>query len=207
MYIIPIQYINKYNYSYSFHSFKRNLLFIWKGVNSKTLQCNLPPLRISTTNTIQHDTLFVQQLLLLRVYSLLTISRQTWLATELVMTTDGDTCNIHVWSSIYQATIRLLCIPVVILHLKLNCMGQNAKKSEPYLFLKFVLKHFSRDKMVAILQIAFLNAFSWIKTFILIQSSLWFVPWESINNISSLVQIMAAWRPTGDKPLSEPMIG
>ena len=32
-----------------------------------------------------------------------------------------------------------------------------------------------------------------------------FVPKGTINNMSALVQIMA-WRPTGDKPLSEPMM-
>ena len=38
-----------------------------------------------------------------------------------------------------------------------------------------------------------------------IKISLKFVPKGPINNISALVQIMA-WRRTGDKPLSEPMI-
>ena len=32
-----------------------------------------------------------------------------------------------------------------------------------------------------------------------------FVPWVQINNIPSLVQIMA-WHQAGDKPLSEPMM-
>ena len=40
---------------------------------------------------------------------------------------------------------------------------------------------------------------------ILNEISLKFVPKGLINNIPSLVQIMA-WRPTGDKPLSEPMM-
>ena len=38
-----------------------------------------------------------------------------------------------------------------------------------------------------------------------IQISLKFVPKGLINNIPTLVQIMA-WRPSGDKPLSEPML-
>ena len=38
-----------------------------------------------------------------------------------------------------------------------------------------------------------------------IQIELKFVPWNPINNKPSLVQIMA-WRRTGDKPLSEPML-
>ena len=40
---------------------------------------------------------------------------------------------------------------------------------------------------------------------ILIKISLKFVPKGPINNIPALVQIMA-WRQTGDKPLSEPMM-
>ena len=40
---------------------------------------------------------------------------------------------------------------------------------------------------------------------ILIKISLKFVPMGPINNIPSLVQIMACRRP-GDKPLSEPMM-
>ena len=38
-----------------------------------------------------------------------------------------------------------------------------------------------------------------------IKISLKFVPKGSINNIPALVQIMA-WRQSGDKPLSEPML-
>ena len=40
---------------------------------------------------------------------------------------------------------------------------------------------------------------------ILIQISLQFVPRGPIDNKSALVQVMA-WRRTGDKPLSEPML-
>ena len=43
------------------------------------------------------------------------------------------------------------------------------------------------------------NYFIWIKI------SLKFVPNGPINNIQALVQIMA-WRRSGDKPLSEPMM-
>ena len=45
----------------------------------------------------------------------------------------------------------------------------------------------------------FENVWIWIKI------SLKFVPKVRINNIPALVQIMA-WRRTGDKPLSEPMV-
>ena len=47
----------------------------------------------------------------------------------------------------------------------------------------------------------FLNENIWIP----IEISLKFIPKGSINNIPALVQIMA-WRRTGDKSLSEPMM-
>ena len=50
--------------------------------------------------------------------------------------------------------------------------------------------------------------FKWIfyeNVWILIKISLKFVPKGPINNIPALVQIMA-WRRSGDKPLSEPMM-
>ena len=68
-----------------------------------------------------------------------------------------------------------------------------------------ILTHWGRDKMAAISQTMFSNAFSWMKMWISLQSSLKFVPKGLINNIPSLVQIMA-WRQPGDKPLSEPMM-
>ena len=57
--------------------------------------------------------------------------------------------------------------------------------------------HFADD----IFKCIFFNENVWI----LIKVSLKFVPKGPINNIPSLVQIMA-WRRTGDKPLSEPMV-
>ena len=58
-------------------------------------------------------------------------------------------------------------------------------------------RHFADDVFKCI----FLNENVWI----LLKISLKFVPKGPINNIPSLVQIMAWCRP-GDKPLSEPMI-
>ena len=55
--------------------------------------------------------------------------------------------------------------------------------------------------MAAVSQTTFSNAFSWMK----IKISLKFVPKGPINNNPALVQIMA-WRRSGDKPLSEPMM-
>ena len=58
-------------------------------------------------------------------------------------------------------------------------------------------RHFADD----VFKCNFLNGNVWIP----IKISLKFVPKSPINNISALVQIMA-WRRTGDKPLSEPMV-
>ena len=58
-------------------------------------------------------------------------------------------------------------------------------------------RHFADD----ILKCIFLNENVWIP----IEISLNFVPKGPINNIPALVQIMA-WRRSGDKPLSEPMM-
>ena len=58
-------------------------------------------------------------------------------------------------------------------------------------------RHFADDIFKCIL----LNENAWIS----LKISLKFVPGVRINNIPALVQIMA-WRRTGDKPLSEPMM-
>ena len=58
-------------------------------------------------------------------------------------------------------------------------------------------RHFADD----IFKCIFLNERVWI----LLKISLKFVPKARINNIPALVQIMA-WRRTGDKPLSEPLL-
>ena len=58
-------------------------------------------------------------------------------------------------------------------------------------------RHFADDVFKCI----FLDENVWI----LLKISLRFVPKGPINNIPALVQIMA-WRRTGDKPLSEPMM-
>ena len=58
-------------------------------------------------------------------------------------------------------------------------------------------RHFADD----VFKCNFMNKIGWIP----IEISLKFVPKGPINNIPALVQIMA-WRRTGDKPLSEPMM-
>ena len=59
------------------------------------------------------------------------------------------------------------------------------------------IRHFAHN----VFKCNFLNENVWIP----IKISLKFVPKGPINNIPALVQIMA-WRQTGDKPLSEPMM-
>ena len=65
------------------------------------------------------------------------------------------------------------------------------------------LTHWGRDKMAAIFRTTFLNAFSWMKMLKFRLRNHWNL--FLINNIPAMVQIMA-WRPSGDKPLSEPMV-
>ena len=66
-----------------------------------------------------------------------------------------------------------------------------------------LLTHWGREKMAAVSQTTFSNAFSWTKC--MIKISLKFVTNGPINKISAFVQIMV-WRRSGDKPLSEPMM-
>ena len=71
--------------------------------------------------------------------------------------------------------------------------------------MEAALTHWSRDNghhfADDILKCIFLNENVWIP----IKISLKFVPKGPINNIPAMVQIMA-WRRSGDKPLSEPMV-
>ena len=65
-------------------------------------------------------------------------------------------------------------------------------------YRKCTWTHWGRDKMAAIFQTTFSNAFSWMKMY---EISLWYVPHipkDQINNILALVQIMA-WRRPGNK--------
>ena len=66
------------------------------------------------------------------------------------------------------------------------------------------LIHWGRDKMAAISQTTFSNAFCSVHmNRFFIKTAVKFVPKGAINNILALVQVMA-WRRKGDKPLSEP---
>ena len=69
--------------------------------------------------------------------------------------------------------------------------------------MKLILTHWYRDKITGILQTTFSDEFSWMKMY---QFRWRFHPvLFPINNIPLLAQIMA-WRRSGDKPLSEPMM-
>ena len=68
------------------------------------------------------------------------------------------------------------------------------------------LTHWGRGKIAAVSQTSFSNVFLPWKAWISIEVSQKFIPNGSINNKRALVQILA-WRRTGDKPLSEPMVG
>ena len=69
-----------------------------------------------------------------------------------------------------------------------------------------VLTHWGWDKMAAVPQTALSNAFFLNENVrISIKMSLKFVPKRTINNNPAFIQIMA-WRRSGDKSLSEPMM-
>ena len=68
------------------------------------------------------------------------------------------------------------------------------------------LTHWGRDKMAAIFQTTFSNTFSLMKMYEFRLKFHWSMFTKGpINNIPALVQIMA-WRRSGDKPSSEPMM-
>ena len=68
------------------------------------------------------------------------------------------------------------------------------------------LTHRGRDKIAASFLTTFSNAFFWLKMLLLRLKFHWSLFWRgSINNIPTLVQIMA-WRRPGDKLLSETML-
>ena len=68
------------------------------------------------------------------------------------------------------------------------------------------LTHWGRDIIATISQTTFSNAFSWKEMYEFCLRFRWFFsPNVRSNNIPPLVPIMA-WRRSGDKPLSEPMM-
>ena len=69
----------------------------------------------------------------------------------------------------------------------------------------FRLTHWGKDKMAAILQMAFSSLLSCIKTCIWVKISLHFVSKGSADNKAALVQVIH-WYRKGNKPLPEPMV-
>ena len=91
-------------------------------------------------------------------------------------------------------------------HSRRKHLKMSSAKSMPLHSARDALTRWGRDKIAAIFQTTFSNGFFlnenvWIS----INISLKFVPKGPINNIPTLVQIMA-WRRSGDKPSSEPMM-
>ena len=90
-------------------------------------------------------------------------------------------------------------------------MGHNTNKTQLFnwqntlhcIYLPRCLIHRGGDKIAAISHRIFSNAFFNEKLWISLNISLKFIPKVRLNNIPTLVQIMAWYRP-GDKPLSEP---
>ena len=110
----------------------------------------------------------------------------TWLALRSML----------LWFGAVQFYLRVLGL----LYWYLDCCASEATlKTSGFntLRLRQNGRHLSDD----IFKWIFLNEIVWISTNI----SLKCVPWSPINNIPTLVQVMAWCRP-GDKPLSEPMM-
>ena len=92
---------------------------------------------------------------------------------------------------------RLVLREPIILYVQANPEWYDCRASVNTLWPTRYEQHFADD----IFKRIFLNENVWIS----IEISLMFVPKGPINNIPALVQIMA-WRRSGDKPLSEPMM-
>ena len=120
----------------------------------------------------------------------------------------------HIWR--FVKTLLLLRLHVTVLLFTLCCgfkqigsPGNIFSQDQPWNVLSDssgTLTHCGRDKMAAIFQTTFSNAFSWMKMFKLRLRFYWSLFQKGpLNNIPALVQIMA-WRRPGDKPLSEAMM-
>ena len=105
--------------------------------------------------------------------------------------------------------LRISCANPSILYCLDNETSYDMKQSKVQMYMYCITKlyaiyfltHWGRDKMAAIFQTTFSSVFSWMS----IKISLKIVPKGPINNNPALVQIMA-WRRSGDKPLSDPMM-
>ena len=89
-----------------------------------------------------------------------------------------------------------------------NPQERRSKKEKLNSAACMFLRYWGRDNMVTIFQTAFSDAFFLSENVWIFKSSREFVPKGPINNIPNipaLVQMMA-WRWTGDKSLSKPMM-
>ena len=126
--------------------------------------------------------------------------------------------GIHEWASVLLRQVFCKvnpgpdqCLKFLSFHYP-PCLLSNRFYSKPLiaketsLTSRAPLTHLPLDKMAAISQMTLLNAFSWRKSFEFgFKITLKFVPMGLIDNKWGLVQVMA-WRQSGAKPLSEPML-
>ena len=101
----------------------------------------------------------------------------------------------------YDTMLSSLCCEHVIIIVLYTISIYSASCSKLVREIWMELTHCGLDIVAAIFKYIFFNQNVWIS----LEISLKCVPKVPINNIPALVQIMA-WRWTGDKPLSEPMM-
>ena len=112
-------------------------------------------------------------------------------------------CCIHL-TTIFQEAVKISIQKSTLWKLQPPLLGDNELKPSNVLVFEFNTLRPRQDGRLFpddIFKSIFVNE----NVQILIKTSLMFVPKAPINNIPSLVQIVA-WRRPGDKPLSEPMM-
>ena len=126
------------------------------------------------------------------------------------------------WSQLKKRWYPSLGMPNLAYLVTVICCLTKWKKSVTKIYLSYdksrdlcritsvpnyiALTHWGRDKMTAVSQTTLSNAFSWMKMLAFRLRFHWSLFQRfQINDIPSWVQIMA-WRRSGDKPLSEPMM-
>ena len=108
------------------------------------------------------------------------------------------------WKACLMNYISKCCVTFVVSGCALFSPNVNRLKRKR-LSSSRALTHWGRDQIDAMSQTIFSHAFSRMKMNEFRLKFHWFVPKGPINNIPALVQIMA-WRRSGDKPLSEPVM-
>ena len=138
---------------------------------------------------------------------------ESWTETNLVLTEAFfNSISIYIGTTTHRCK---LAVPVYMgqYFAELGRTGNNSSISQhnfmnvvgnvELIFYHIEATHWGHNKMAAIFQMTFSNAFSCDNVWILIKIPLKFVPKVSMNNIPALVQVMAWDQPAGGKPLSE----